>query len=141
MTLDPAQNYPEQISIATQKVHADKNPYVYTFDTTVRVYMCKTPTNNGLPDEVLVLIKEAMQDGVWFLAVEGSLRDGDFQARQSVFRTQENFWEAGQHRWQINKKAGRKAVGQVPDAKWERDLTAETKVDSEWVLKSETKVE
>ena len=53
------------------------------------------------------------------------------EARQSVFRTQENFWEEGQHHWQVNKKAGREPAGQVPDAEW----------DSEWVLISETRVQ
>ena len=129
--MDPNRVYPPKILIGTKKVFANNDPYVYCFHDEVRAFVCNTTTNNGFPNEVLVLLPADMQDGAWFVAVEGSLRDGVFEARQSVFRTQENFWEEGQHHWQVNKNAGREPVGQVPDAVW----------DSEWVLISETRVQ
>ena len=83
-----------------------------------------------LPGEVLLIASTDMGDGVWIVAAEGRREGGVFVARQAVFRTQENFWEAGQHYWQVNKNAGRLEMGRVPEPEW----------DTEWALNAETRL-
>ena len=128
--MDQNVEYPQKIQIATRQFYAENKPFVYEYQEAVRTFMCQTPTDKGLAGEVLMIHPVEMQGENWFVAIEGSLRDGEFQGRQSVFRTQENFWELGQHYWQVNKQASQEAVGQVPHAEW----------DSDWALQAETKV-
>ena len=57
----------------------------------------------------------------------GRIQDGNFVARQVVFRTQAEFWRAGWHDWQVNAKACKQPV--VPQADW----------DTHWTMSAETR--
>ena len=78
-----------------------------------------------------MLSKMQSTDGAWYTAVEGRVNDdNEFVPRQSVFRTQENFWEAGWHNWQVNEAASPNALPGTPDlwnATWQ-GAWAETRI-------------
>ena len=48
----------------------------------------------------MIMIEESAT-GNWYVAVEGR-SDADFEGRRPAFRTQEKFWTAGWHVWQVN---------------------------------------
>ena len=69
-----------------------------------------------------------LPDGTWFVAVEGQVIGGAFNARQMAFRTQAEFWVSGWHNWQTNSACCRQAAGNTPPAHWAVD----------WHLKAKT---
>ena len=88
--------------------------------------MCDKTTDAGFPGEILVIGIADSPTGQWYVAVEGTFTGAGFVPRRAAFRTQEDFWIASWHDWQVN----RKNVGGEPD--WDtRDdsqLSAETRV-------------
>ena len=66
----------------------------------------------------------------WYVASEGQLsRSGDgqrFHGRQMVFRTRDQFWEAGEHEWQMNANS---SATNTDDSVWGKSMRAVTQVD------------
>ena len=66
----------------------------------------------------------------WYAASEGQLsQSGDgqrFHGRQMVFRTQEQFWVAGEHEWQLNANS---SATNTDDSVWGDSMRAVTKVE------------
>ena len=86
------------------------------------LFMCDKSTDAGKLGEILAF----MTQGNWYVAVEGRLGASGFEGRRPAFRTQEKFWSAGWHEWQVNQNDS------GGDVDWDtRDhgiLHAETKV-------------
>ena len=96
---------PMALSIGTQRYFENGWEYRYTWNATLGGFVCDHQTSTRVPGEALAIFPSEDDDGVtWYVAYEGTLTaDGDgFQARQGVFRTQEEFWEPGNHAWQLN---------------------------------------
>jgi hypothetical protein len=117
---------PTVIHIGTRNVFKQGQQYVYRWEPTHSIFMCDKTTAAGLPGENLVIVIEDSATGKWYVAVEGALTDAGFVSRRAAFRTQEEFWSADWHDWQVNRNNG----GGEPD--WDtRDhsqLSAETRV-------------
>ena len=95
-----------QIHIGTKTAFEQNYFHEYGLNPASGAYSCSKTTDNGLQGEISVLSKTQSTDGAWCTAVEGRVNDdNEFVPRQSVFRTQENFWEAGWHNWQVNEAA------------------------------------
>ena len=117
---------PTVIHIGTSKFFKQGKEYVYRWETTHSIFICDKTTNDGINGENLVIVIEDSSTGQWYVAVEGALTDAGFVSRRAAFRTQEEFWSADWHDWQVNRNDG----GGEPD--WDtRDhsqLSAETRV-------------
>ena len=117
---------PTVIHIGTRNFFKQGKQYVYTWEPTHRIFMCDKTTDAGFPGEILVIRIADSSTGQWYVAVEGAWTGAGFESRRAAFRTQEEFWIADWHDWQVN----RKNDGGEPD--WDtRDhsqLRAETRV-------------
>ena len=122
---------PSEIHIGTRKVFRQGCEYRYIFDERVSAYVCDNQTTTSVPGEVLVILQKNEPDGsVWYVALEGSLQvepDGRarFEARQPVFRTQERFFESGDHEWQVNSES---SSTNVASATWDGSMSAWTEI-------------
>ena len=98
---------PVTLSIETQRAFAGGYQYKYRFVEEIKLYVCDQRTTTGVDGEVMAISISSDDDGnTWYVASEGQLsRSGDgqrFHGRQMVFRTRAQFWEAGEHEWQMN---------------------------------------
>ena len=122
---------PSEIYIGTRKIFRQGLEYRYMFDQRVGAYVCDHQTTTSVPGEVLAILQKDEPDGsVWYVALEGSLQvasDGRarFEARQPVFRTQERFFESGDHEWQLNSESSATNVG---SATWAGSMSARTEI-------------
>ena len=103
-----AAELPREIHIGTPNFFRQGREYKYIFDDRIDCYVCSHQTTTGVPGEILAIMIADEPDGsVWYVAAEGTLQDAPdgrhrFQARQGVFRTQDSFWQVGNHEWQLN---------------------------------------
>ena len=94
--------------------------------------MCvMTKTTTGVDGEVMAIeVCEDEYGNTWYAASEGQLsQSGDgqrFHGRQMVFRTRAQFWEAGEHEWQMNANS---SATNTDDSRWGDTLRAVTQVD------------
>ena len=98
---------PVTLSIGTQRAFDEGYQYKYRFVEEISLYVCDDKTTTSVDGEVMAIeVGEDEYGNTWYAASEGQLsQSGDgqkFQGRQIVFRTQEHFWEAGSHEWQLN---------------------------------------
>ena len=98
---------PATLSIGTQKAFVEGCQYKYRFVEELKLYLCHERTSTWVDGEVMAISMGSDDHGnTWYAASEGQLsQSGDgqrFHGRQIVFRTQEQFWEPGEHEWQLN---------------------------------------
>ena len=121
----PSVTIPTVIQIGTRSAFKNDQQYEYRWEEKHNIFMCGQTTAAGLPGEILVIMIEESATSNWYVAVEGRL-DAGFEGRRPAFRTQEKFWRAGWHEWQVNRS------NSGGDVDWDtRDhscLYAETKV-------------
>ena len=122
----PPVDMPTELHIGTRSAFMQGQQYVYRWQPTLSIFMCEQTTADGLEGEVLVIVIEDSATGQWYVAVEGSLTTDAFVGRRAAFRSQEEFWSAGWHDWQVN----RNNDGGEPDWDIHSPLRAETRVPS-----------
>ena len=103
----------------------------YRFVQEIQLYVCDQRTTTGVDGEVMAISISSDDDGnTWYAASEGQLsQSGDgqrFHGRQMVFRTQEQFWVAGEHEWQLNANS---SATNTDDSAWGKSMSAVTQVD------------
>jgi hypothetical protein len=122
----PTVHLPTVIHIGTRNFWKQGKQFVYNWLPVHNFFMCDKTTDSGLPGENLVIMIADSSTGPWYVAVEGVLTAAGFQGRRAAFRTQEEFWRAAWHEWQVNQNNS----GGDPD--WDtRDhshLYAETRI-------------
>jgi hypothetical protein len=97
----PSVTIPSVLKIGTRGACKSEQAYEYHWVADRAIFMCCKTTSAGLPEEILVIMNEISPAGNWYVAVEG--RPGAvFEGRRPAFRTQEDFWRAGWHAWQVN---------------------------------------
>ena len=111
---------PTEIHIGKNNFFKRGEQYVYRWNPTHMLLMCEKTTDAGFSGEILAF----MTKGNWYVAVEGRLGASGFEGRRPAFRTQEEFWRAGWHEWQVNQNDS------GGDVDWDTEscLHAETKV-------------
>ena len=122
---------PVTLSIGTQRAFDGGYQYTYRFMQEIQLYVCDHQTTTGVDGEVMAISISSDDDGTtWYAASEGHLsRSGDgqrFHGRQMVFRTRAQFWEAGEHEWQMNANS---SATNTDDSSWGDTLRAVTQVD------------
>ena len=122
---------PATLSIGTQSAFDGGYQYTYRFVQEIQLYVCDQRTTTGVDGEVMAISISSDDDGkTWYVASEGQLsRSGDgqrFHGRQMVFRTRDQFWEAGEHEWQMNANS---SATNTDDSVWGRSMSAVTQVD------------
>ena len=95
------------------------------------MYVCDHQTTTSVDGEVMAISVGSDEYGnTWYAASEGQLsQSGDgqrFHGRQMVFRTRDQFWEAGEHEWQMNANC---SATNTDDSAWGEILSAVTQVD------------
>ena len=126
---DPVE-LPVTLTIGTQRAFDGGRQYTYHFMQEIQLYVCDK-TTTGVDGEVMAISISSDDDGnTWYVASEGQLsRSGDgqrFHGRQMVFRTRAQFWEAGEHEWQMNANS---SATNTDDSRWGDTLRAVTQVD------------
>ena len=126
---DPVE-LPVTLTIGTQRAFDGGRQYTYHFMQEIQLYVCDK-TTTGVDGEVMAISISSDDDGTtWYAASEGRLsRSGDgqrFYGRQMVFRTRAQFWEAGEHEWQMNANC---SATNMDDSAWGEILSAVTQVD------------
>ncbi len=118
--------YPERLWIGTSKAYANAYPYPYV--NIDGFFVCSTQTTeNGWDNEIMAILPFRTGSEIWYVAWEGKMAGGQFVPRQACFRTTDDFWETGWHKWESNPRVCKD--NQVPDPEW----------DSKWSLECETK--
>ena len=122
---------PVTLSIGTQRAFDGGYQYTYRFVQEIQLYVCDQRTTTGVDGEVMAISISSDDDGnTWYVASEGQLSgsgDGQrFHGRQMVFRTRAQFWEAGEHEWQMNANC---SATNMDDSAWGEILSAVTQVD------------
>ena len=122
---------PVTLSIGTQRAVDGGCQYTYRFVQEIQLYVCDQRTTTGVDGEVMAISISSDDDGnTWYVASEGQLsQSGDgqrFHGRQMVFRTRAQFWEAGEHEWQMNANSN---ATNTDDSRWGDTLRAVTQVD------------
>ena len=122
---------PVTLSIGTQRAFDGGYQYTYRFVQEIQLYVCDQRTTTGVDGEVMAISISSDDDGnTWYVASEGQLLgsgDGQrFHGRQMVFRTRDQFWEAGEHEWQMNANS---SATNTDDSRWGDTLRAVTQVD------------
>ena len=122
---------PVTLSIGTQRAFDGGYQYTYRFVQEIQLYVCDQRTTTGVDGEVMAISISSDDDGkTWYVASEGQLsQSGDgqrFHGRQMVFRTQEEFWVAGEHKWQMNANS---SATNTDDSVWGKSMSAVTQVD------------
>ena len=118
--------YPERLWIGTPKAYANAYPFPYV--NIDGFFVCSTQTTeNGRDGEIMAILPFEEGSEIWYVAWEGKMAGGQFVPRQACFRTTDNFWETGWHKWESNQRVCKHH--QVPDPEWgsEWSLTCETK--------------
>ena len=128
---DPVE-LPVTLTIGTQRAFDGGRQYTYHFMQEIQLYVCDK-TTTGVDGEVMAISISSDDDGkTWYVASEGQLsRSGDgqrFHGRQMVFRTRDQFWEAGEHEWQMNANS---SATNTDDSVWGNSMRAVTKVDED----------
>ena len=126
---DPVE-LPVTLTIGTQRAFDGGRQYTYHFMQEIQLYVCDK-TTTGVDGEVMAISISSDGDGTtWYVASEGQLSgsgDGQrFHGRQMVFRTRAQFWEAGEHEWQMNANS---SATNTDDSSWGDTLRAVTQVD------------
>ena len=126
---DPVE-LPVTLTIGTQRAFDGGRQYTYHFMQEIQLYVCDK-TTTGVDGEVMAISISSDDDGnTWYVASEGQLSgsgDGQrFHGRQMVFRTRAQFWEAGEHEWQMNANS---SATNTDDSRWGDTLRAVTQVD------------
>ena len=126
---DPVE-LPVTLTIGTQRAFDGGRQYTYHFMQEIQLYVCDK-TTTGVDGEVMAISISSDDDGnTWYAASEGQLsQSGDgqrFHGRQMVFRTRAQFWEAGEHEWQMNANS---SATNTDDSAWGEILSAVTQVD------------
>ena len=124
---------PVTLSIGTQRAFDGGYQYTYRFVQEIQLYVCDQRTTTGVDGEVMAISISSDDDGnTWYAASEGQLsQSGDgqrFHGRQMVFRTRAQFWEAGEHEWQMNANS---SATNTDDSVWGDSMRAVTKVDED----------
>ena len=122
---------PANLSIGTQKAFDEGYEYKYRFVEEISLYVCDDKTTTSVDGEVMAIeVGEDEYGNTWYAASEGQLsQSGDgqrFHGRQMVFRTRAQFWEAGEHEWQMNANS---SATNTDDSRWGDTLRAVTQVD------------
>ena len=122
---------PVTLSIGTQRAFDGGYQYTYRFVQEIQLYVCDQRTTTGVDGEVMAISISSDDDGnTWYAASEGQLsQSGDgqrFHGRQMVFRTRDQFWEAGEHEWQMNANS---SATITDDSAWGKSMSAVTQVD------------
>ena len=105
-TLGPHIAVPTEIHIGTRDFFQRGEQYIYHWEPSLDGFLCDNPTDVGLPGENLLITRKEDYDqgGNWWVAMEGVWQeDSHFHCRRGAFRTQEEFWIAGWHDWQVNR--------------------------------------
>ena len=97
----PSVIIPSVLRIGTRGAFKSEQAYEYHWVVDRAIFMCCKTTAAGLPEEILVIMNEDSPAGNWYVAVEGR-PSAAFEGRRPAFRTQEDFWRAGWHAWQVN---------------------------------------
>ena len=124
---------PATLSIGTQRAFEGGYEYKYRFVEEINMYVCDHQTTTSVDGEVMAISVGSDEYGnTWYAASEGQLSqsaDGQrFHGRQMVFRTQEQFWLAGEHEWQMNANS---SATITDDSVWGRTMHAVTQVDED----------
>ena len=119
------------LSIGTQRAFDEGYQYKYRFVEEMQLYVCDERTTTRVDGEVMAISMGSDDHGnTWYAASEGQLsQSGDgqrFHGRQMVFRTRAQFWEAGEHEWQMNANS---SATNTDDSVWGRSMNAVTQVD------------
>ena len=119
------------LSIGTKKAFAGGYEYNYRVADDINMYVCDRQTTTSVDGEVMAISVGSDELGnTWYAASEGQLsRSGDgqrFHGRQMVFRTRAQFWEAGEHEWQMNANG---SATNTDDSVWGKSMSAVTQVD------------
>ena len=122
---------PVTLSIGTQRAFDEGYQYKYRFVEEIQLYVCDERTTTRVDGEVMAISMGSDDHGnTWYAASEGQLsQSGDgqrFHGRQMVFRTRAQFWEAGEHEWQMNANS---SATNTDDSRWGDTLRAVTQVD------------
>ena len=122
---------PAKLAIGTQKAFDEGYEYKYRFVEEISLYVCDDKTTTGVDGEVMAIeVCEDEYGNTWYAASEGQLsQSGDgqrFHGRQMVFRTRAQFWEAGEHEWQMNANS---SATNTDDSVWGKSMSAVTQVD------------
>ena len=122
---------PAKLAIGTQKAFDEGYEYKYRFVEEISLYVCDDKTTTSVDGEVMAIeVGEDEYGNTWYAASEGQLsQSGDgqrFHGRQMVFRTRAQFWEAGEHEWQMNANS---SATNTDDSRWGDTLRAVTQVD------------
>ena len=122
---------PVTLSIGTRRAFDGGYQYTYRFVQEIQLYVCDQRTTTGVDGEVMAISISSDDDGnTWYVASEGQLSgsgDGQrFHGRQMVFRTRDQFWEAGEHEWQMNANS---SATNTDDSAWGKSMSAVTQVD------------
>ena len=122
---------PVTLSIGTQRAFDEGYQYKYRFVEEIQLYVCDERTTTRVDGEVMAISMGSDDHGnTWYAASEGQLsQSGDgqrFHGRQMVFRTRAQFWEAGEHEWQMNANC---SATNTDDSAWGEILSAVTQVD------------
>ena len=122
---------PAKLAIGTQKAFDEGYEYKYRFVEEIKLYVCDERTTTRVDGEVMAISMGSDDHGnTWYAASEGQLsQSGDgqrFHGRQMVFRTRAQFWEAGEHEWQMNANS---SATNTDDSVWGDSMRAVTKVE------------
>lgn len=108
--------------------------FVYTWQPASGIFVCLEIPYAGEEKEVSVIKTDLSEPKVWFVLVQGHLEKSVFRPDREAFRTQEEFWIADYHEWQVNQNdAGGVSVWQVSEPYL---LTALTFIPSETAVVS-----
>ena len=99
----PPVDMPTEIHIGTRNAFRQSRHYVYRWNHTLNIFVCDQTTADGLDGEKMVIVIADSASGQWYVAVEGAMTAHGFVGRRAVFRSQEEFWRAGWHAWQVNR--------------------------------------
>ena len=121
---------PAKLAIGTQKAFDEGYEYKYRFVEEISLYVCDDKTTTSVDGEVMAISVGSDELGnTWYAASEGQLsQSGDgqrFHGRQIVFRTPEQFWEPGEHVWQLNANS---SATNTDNTVWGDNMSALTKV-------------
>ena len=119
---------PSEVHIGTRNAFRQGREYKYLYDQRINGYICDHQTTTSVDGEVLAIMIQDDPNGTgWYVAVEGRFAENEperFIGRQAVFRTQERFWETGNHEWQLNSESSSRNTLVT----WDGSMTARTEV-------------
>jgi hypothetical protein len=109
---------PETIFIGTRARMQRGAAHVWKYELkwagSEQFYICDNPPSTSFPGDRMFIVPEQVDGVQWFVVYEGREQDGFLEQRQPVFRTRANFWEVGDHEWEISEAQMRRSC----DSKW-----------------------